>query len=184
VQHPASPAVARPSCQTLDAPKPPTTIGSFHGTSLTGRSRFSTHRKRRIAGHSRRRSNPNSLHSRRVGGGSNCDLGCVRLFYAKAISDKQLEKILDYHQKKEGVQGNVIWHYGNIAGNHALRRNEFWSSTIQIIGAIVVVAILSALLIYRVISAEAALPIISAVSGFGLSRASTLNPSDTTKSDK
>ena len=106
------------------------------------------------------------------------------IFYAKSISDKQLKELLDYHQKKEGVQGNVIWHYGNIAGNYALRRNEFWSSTIQIIGAIVVIAILSALLIYRVISAEAALPIISAVSGFGLSRASTLNQSDTTKSEK
>jgi len=106
------------------------------------------------------------------------------VFYAKSISDSQLEKLLDYHQKKEGVQGNVIWHYGNIAGNHALRRNEFWSSTIQIIGAIVVIAILAALLIYGVISAEAALPIISAVSGFGLSRASNLNQSDTTKSEK
>lgn len=106
------------------------------------------------------------------------------VFYTKSISDKQLEKLLDYHQKKEGVQGNVIWHYANIVGTHSLRRNEFWSATIQIIGSIVVVAILSALLIYKVISAEAALPIISAVSGFGLSRASNLNQSDTTKSEK
>jgi hypothetical protein len=106
------------------------------------------------------------------------------LFYAKSISDKQLEKLLDYHGKTAAAQGNVIWHYANIAGNHALRRNEFWSTTIQIIGAIVVIAILSALLIYRIISAEAALPIISAVSGFGLSRASNLNQGDTTKAEK
>ena len=105
------------------------------------------------------------------------------VFYAKSISDKQLEKLLDYHQKKEGASGNVIWHFGNIAATHALRRNEFWASTIQIIGAIVVIAILAALLIYKIISAEAALPIISAVSGFGLSRASNLNQSDTTKSE-
>jgi hypothetical protein len=102
------------------------------------------------------------------------------LFHARSIDDKQLKELLSHHAASNS-SGNFIWHYANITSSHALRRNEFWNSTIQIIGAIVVIAILSALLIYHVISAEAALPIISAVSGFGLSRASSLNPSDTTK---
>jgi len=108
--------------------------------------------------------------------------GC--LFHGKSISDKQLEKILEYHDKKAGVQSNIIWHYANLVSNHDLRRNEFWSTTLQIIGAIVVITILSALLVYRVISTEAALPIISAVSGFGLSRASNLSQSDPAKPEK
>lgn len=105
------------------------------------------------------------------------------VFHTRSINEKQLEKLLDYYKSAEKAEGNVIWHYSNIASNHALRRNEFWTATIQLIGSIVVVSILAVLLIYRVISAEAALPIISAVSGFGLSRASNLNQADAPKKE-
>jgi hypothetical protein len=50
------------------------------------------------------------------------------------------------------------------------RRNEFWTSYIQVIVALVIIIVLAILLITRTISAEAGLPILSAISGFAIAK--------------
>lgn len=106
-------------------------------------------------------------------------IACTAIFVVdrRALSDRQLQTVLE-HYAKNNPQGNLIWHFSNLSADHTLRRNEFWATTTQVIGSVLIVAVIAILLIFKVIAAEAGLPILSAVSGFGLAKSSTLNRSE------
>lgn len=65
---------------------------------------------------------------------------------------------------------NIPQHLAGAYSDYLERRNEFWTTFVQVIIAIVIVIILSILLLTKAISAEAGLPILSAISGFAIAK--------------
>lgn len=68
------------------------------------------------------------------------------------------------------MKDNIPQHLAGAYSDYLERRNEFWTTFVQVVIAIVIVIILSILLLVKAISAEAGLPILSGISGFAIAK--------------
>ncbi|HEU4951095.1 MAG TPA: hypothetical protein VFT46_04045 [Holophagaceae bacterium] len=83
-----------------------------------------------------------------------------------------------------GFRANLPRHFVDSNKDFLLRRNEFWTTYLQVVVAVLIVIILALLLLTKAISAEAGLPILSAVAGFAISKSISTNSSANTEGNQ
>jgi hypothetical protein len=85
------------------------------------------------------------------------------------IEPNQLGQLLEFYQKTN-QSTNPLWHLANANAEHLQRRNEFWATYVQTAAAVLIVIVIALLLLADKITADAALPILSAISGFVIAK--------------
>jgi type IV secretory pathway VirB2 component (pilin) len=88
---------------------------------------------------------------------------------AIVIEPNQLQQLLEFYEKTS-QHTNPLWHLANASADHLQRRNEFWTTYVQTAAAVVIVIVIALLLLADKINADAALPILSAISGFVIAK--------------
>lgn len=84
-------------------------------------------------------------------------------------------KTLLDHYRDQGFRSNIPQHFVNANAEWLQKRNEFWTTYVQVTVAALIIIVLAILLITKTISAEAGLPILSAVSGFAIAKSASTN---------
>jgi hypothetical protein len=80
-----------------------------------------------------------------------------------------LDKVISHYQKTK-FKSNFLRHFVGANSEYLQRRNEFFSTYLQVIIAILLIVVIAVLLITKTITAEAGLPILSAISGFAIAK--------------
>jgi hypothetical protein len=99
------------------------------------------------------------------------------------VSPEFVERILAYYQQV-GMKANLHWHLAEANRDFLQRRNEFWTTYLQVVVAVLIVIVLALLLFTKTISSEAGLPILSAVAGFAISKSTSSNNSSGGEGDR
>jgi len=99
------------------------------------------------------------------------------------VSPDFVERILAYYQHA-GMKANLHLHLAEANRDFLQRRNEFWTTYMQVVVAVLIVVVLALLLITKTISSEAGLPILSAVAGFAISKSTSSNNSSGGEGDR
>lgn len=99
------------------------------------------------------------------------------------LSADFVSKLFEYYEKVS-LKGNIHRSLAESNKDYLQRRNEFWSTYVQVVAAVFIVIVLALLLISKTISAEAGLPILSAVAGFVISKSVTGNSSTGSDNDR
>jgi hypothetical protein len=79
------------------------------------------------------------------------------------------------HYQSVGFRSNIPQHFVNANAEWLQKRNEFWTTYVQVMIAALIIIILAVLLITKTINPEAGLPILSAVSGFAIAKSASTN---------
>jgi hypothetical protein len=87
----------------------------------------------------------------------------------KVLSENHLTQMISYFEKV-GMKSNPLWHLSNAEAEQLQRRNEFWTTYVQTIIALVIIIVITLLIVSKNVTAEAGLPIISGVSGFVIAK--------------
>lgn len=98
-------------------------------------------------------------------------------------SPELFHQVLAYYEKVN-FKGNFHRHLAESNRDFLQRRNEFWTTYLQVIVAVLIVIVLALLLITKTITAEAGLPILSAVAGFAISKSAASNSTASGESDR
>lgn len=98
-------------------------------------------------------------------------------------SPELVDKLLAYYQGV-GMKAGFHRHLAEASRDFLQRRNEFWTTYLQVVVAVLIVVVLALLLITKTISAEAGLPILSAVAGFAISKSAASNSAGGTEIDR
>ena len=83
-------------------------------------------------------------------------------------------KLLDLYET-QGFRANIPQHFVNANAEWLQKRNELWTTFVQVMIAVLIIVVLAILLITKTISPEAGLPILSAVSGFAIAKSAATN---------
>jgi Mn2+/Fe2+ NRAMP family transporter len=68
------------------------------------------------------------------------------------------------------VRWNIPLHLVNANAEYLQRRNEFWTTYVQVLVAALIIIVLAILMLTKTIGPDAGLPILSAVSGFAIAK--------------
>ena len=98
-------------------------------------------------------------------------------------SSELVDKLLAYYEKLN-LKAGFHRHLAEANRDYLQRRNEFWTTYLQVVVAILIVVVLALLLITKTISAEAGLPILAAVAGFAISKSAASHGSGGTEIDR
>jgi hypothetical protein len=101
-------------------------------------------------------------------------LARARLLEAPQLWPEFLHRLFELYEK-QSFRSNMPQHFVNANAEWLQKRNEFWTTYVQVLIAALIVIVLAILLLTKTISAEAGLPILSAVSGFAIAKSASTN---------
>ena len=97
-----------------------------------------------------------------------------RLAEAQVFNFRELwpdlyHRLLELYQH-QNFRSNIPQHLVNANAEYLQRRNEFWTTYVQVLVAALIIIVLAILMLTKTIGPDAGLPILSAVSGFAIAK--------------
>ncbi len=97
-----------------------------------------------------------------------------KLFEARILDFREFglelyNRLLQYYEN-QNFRSNIPQHLVNANAEYLQRRNEFWTTYVQVLVAVLIIIVLAILMLTKTIGADAGLPILSAVSGFAIAK--------------
>lgn len=96
-------------------------------------------------------------------------LAQAQVFNIRELWPDLYQRLLALYQH-QNFRSNIPLHLVNANADFLQRRNEFWTTYVQVLVAALIIVVLAILLLTKTISPEAGLPILSAVSGFAIAK--------------
>lgn len=86
--------------------------------------------------------------------------------------------------KETGIRPNIPRYVSDSFAEFLQRRNEFWTTYVQVLVAALIIIVLTILLLTKSISPEAGLPILSGISGFAIAKGVSIGRTGGGSSDR